>query len=126
MSDRRPTTREDIPLRVLVEDMRFGDYWPHGSPDLVRRFLVEEYDRDTMPALQLARDPKDGTLWCIGWANSEHPDGISLLEAARGYAMTDEEADWARSPMALLRSIVTLERTHHRKRRLRDLGRGDG
>src|SRR3954470_3236327 len=104
---RGDVTHERLPLSELGA-MRFGDYWPQGSPDLVRQFLAERYDEATMPQLQLARDPADGTLWCVGWRNDEHPRGISLLEAARGYAMTDEESAWARSPMAVLHAGATL------------------
>ena len=75
-----------------LEQLTFGDYWPPGTPDLVRAFLKTKYDPETMPALHVAA-AADGTFRVLGWSN-EHGEP-SLLEASRGWALTENEAAWA-------------------------------
>ncbi len=77
----------------MIDDLNFGDYWPPSSQNLIREFLRTEYDPEMMPALSVNRRD-DGTLWLLGWeAPEEEP---SLLDAARGWALTESEEAWAR------------------------------
>jgi hypothetical protein len=74
----------------LLERITFPGYWPPGLPRLVMRWLREVYDPRDMPTLQLANTP-DGNISLLGWRSEENPDGPGLVEAVRGYALTDEE-----------------------------------
>ena len=84
---------QDEPTPRDLDDLVFGDYWPPGSPDLVREFLRTEYDPETMPPLIISRTP-EGEFRLIGW--EPEPDGPGLLEAARGWALTENEEAWTK------------------------------
>jgi len=76
---------------LLLDQLQFGDYWPPGSPEIVREFLIRNYDPETMPKLHVATlEGKEG-YWLIGWDSEP-----GLLEAARGYPLTENEERWAR------------------------------
>jgi hypothetical protein len=75
-----------------IDRITFPGYWPPGTPEVVREFLRTRYDPQTMPPLQVNLT-KDGEYHLMGWQPG--PDGIGLLEAARGYGLTEEESFYA-------------------------------
>lgn len=78
---------------VPVDALQFDSYWPAGSPELVRAFLKTQYDPETMPPLHASF--RDGSYWLIGW---QPPEGCpGLLEAARGWGLTQDEEEWVRA-----------------------------
>lgn len=78
---------------LRLDQLTFGDYWPPGTPDMVRAFLKRKVENgETFPGLRIAE--VDGDYHVIGWKNK--PDEPGLLEAARGWALTDSEEAWVR------------------------------
>lgn len=73
----------------LIERLVFPGYWPPGLPKLTLHWLANVYDPETMPTLQLAQNP-DGNISLLGW-RSEDGSGPGLVEAVRGYALTEDE-----------------------------------
>jgi hypothetical protein len=114
VTDRRPARQEDLRL----DDLLFADYWPAGSPELVLHFLKTQYDPRTMPRIAVNQD-EEGNYWLIGWQAADHPEGIGLLEAARGWGLTSEEKRWADLSVALLdKTMGTIDgSTRHDARR---------
>jgi len=73
----------------LLERLVFPGYWPPGLPRLTLRWIAEVYDPRTMPTLQLAKTP-EGNISLLGW-KSEDGEGPGLIEAVRGFPLTDAE-----------------------------------
>ena len=69
----------------------FAYFWPPGTEDVVREFLRTKYDPHTMPVL-LTTSADDGSIQLLGWDNADDEPG--LLEAARGWPLTDDERAW--------------------------------
>jgi len=72
-----------------LSDVSFPGFWPPGAEPVVREFLKTRYDPKTMPQLHV--NVVGGVYDLIGWKQSDHPEGIGLLEAARGFPLTDTE-----------------------------------
>lgn len=99
--------REMLTRDQIIEQAEFGDYWPAGTPELVREFLRNEYDGETMPPLSLAET--DGVLYLLGWDARLHPEGKSLLDVVRGYGLTDDEREWIFIDTALKSPAPTID-----------------
>lgn len=81
------------PGMLRLADLTFGDYWPPGTPDLVRAFLKEKIESgESFPELRVAE--VNGEYHLFGWENK--PGEPGLLEAARGWALTENEERWVR------------------------------
>lgn len=120
MSGLRGITKTHLTKNEVLATVRFGDYWPPEAVDRIREFLLFEYDPETMPPLALNRDDK-GELWMMGWRNELHPEGLSLLEAARGYGLTDEDHRWILATPVLASPAVRVEESLHRSGSLRGM-----
>ena len=73
------------------DQLVFAYFWPPGTEDSVRDFLRTKYDQRTMPVL-LTTSTEDGSIHLLGWDNADDEPG--LLEAARGWPLTDDERAW--------------------------------
>ena len=76
--------------QLRLDQLTFEGYWPEGSPEVVREFLRTQYNPATMPQLHVAL--VDGKYHLLGWR--QKPGQPGLLEAARGWALTADEARW--------------------------------
>lgn len=77
-----------------IDKLVFPKFWPEGSPAQVRLFLQTQYDPAIHPPLHV--NLVDGQYMLLGW-KPENLDDIGLLEAARGYPLTEEEEAAARA-----------------------------
>lgn len=107
MKEKRGARRELLTREQIADQVVFGDYWPPGTPELVREFLLTEYDAATMPALSLAEN--DGVLYLLGWDSRQHRDGKSLLDVVRGHGLTDDEREWVFIGTALKSPSPTID-----------------
>jgi hypothetical protein len=78
--------------QLRLDQLTFPSYWPVGSPEVVREFLMTQYDPAVHPRLEVGL--VDGEYHLLGW--KQRPGKPGLLEAARGWALTDDEARWAK------------------------------
>jgi hypothetical protein len=86
--------QESWSKRELLERLTFPTYWPPGLPKITLRWVAEVYDPRTMPTLQLASTP-EGNISLLGW-KSEDGEGPGLIEAVRGFGLTEKEQAVAR------------------------------
>lgn len=119
---REPNYRVEASRLSVLAAVQFNDWWPEGVPELVREFLLREYDPETMPPLILNQDA-DGVLWMVGWDPKLHPLGRSMLEVVRGYGLTRQERAWIFDPVSHLRATARLDGALHRGRTLKALVR---
>jgi len=72
------------PSEIQIDE----DFWGPGAEPIVRAWLMESYDPDTMPTLVTASIGGREGLWLLGWRN-EDTEHDSLLETifGRDYAV---------------------------------------
>jgi hypothetical protein len=100
-------TPSGIPLDRLRVDER---YWPKGASEVVRRWLVEEYDPATMPPLVVS-EREDG-YYVIELADAEHRDLEASMEALWEAVQLDPE--WVRfMPPSVVRRELGVELDVH-------------
>lgn len=59
------------------------EHWGPGSAPIVKAWLRENYDPDTMPKLQIATIQGKKGVWLLGWAHQD-TDYLPLLELIFG------------------------------------------
>ena len=83
---------QDQPTPVSITELRIDErYWPKGSSEVVRRWIAEEYDPETMPPLIVSA--KIDGKYLLGWES----DGETLFHAIFGRDLTAEEKQRAAS-----------------------------
>ena len=81
----------DATGHVRLSDLNIDeDYWPKGSTEIIRRWLAENYNHETMPTLACATVRGKEGIWLLGWNQAEGEE--PLFRAIFGRDMTDEES----------------------------------
>jgi len=75
-----------------LDEIRVDErHWGDGASE-VRRWIVEDYDPETMPHLVMGQQD-DGFLYLIGWVlTPEYKNGQTLHEAIFGCPLSPDRA----------------------------------
>jgi hypothetical protein len=95
-------------LADIQVDERF---WGNGSAPVVKEWLAENYDPDTMPTLQVASIAGREGVWLLGW-NSDGTEYEPLLTLIFGEQYARRQLDRAQALAAHVEPGVVCPRCH--------------